>query len=259
MVRLPLYFIKQGLKESYKLFFFELARYNEFFVRMIPFRPMTADFNITDNCNSRCIACTCWKQKSHNELTTEEVNEILIQVKKIGIRSIGFAVGELLLRKDLPQLIKKTNDLNFDSICMVTNGLLSTLKRQIDDLKIGDKILFTCPLYGRDKLEAYVDADVYVLPSIYEIFGITVLEACACGTPVIITDRCGIADLVDGKIGYVVEYDRDQLQDAIVKTLSDGGLRRRFGEDRRRLVMEEFGWDKVVLDVEKIYLSVIER
>ena len=58
MVRLPPYFTKQGLKESYKIFFFELARYNEFFVRMIPFRPMTTDFNITDNCNSRCIACT---------------------------------------------------------------------------------------------------------------------------------------------------------------------------------------------------------
>ena len=129
MIRLPQFFSKQGLKESYKLFFFELARYNDFFVRMIPFRPMSADFNITDNCNSRCIACTCWKQKSHNELTTEEVNEILIQLKNIGIRRIGFAGGEPLLRKDLPQLIKNANDLNFDNIHMVTNGLLLTKEK----------------------------------------------------------------------------------------------------------------------------------
>ena len=139
------------------------------------------------------------------------------------------------------------------------DGFLSTLKRQIDDLKIGDKILFTGPLYGRDKLEAYVDADVYVLPSAYETFPVTVLEACVCGKPVIVTDRCGIADIIHDKVGCVVEYDKDQLRDAIIKVLSDGGLRRRFGEDGRRLVMEEFGWDKVVLDVEKIYLSVIER
>ena len=111
MVRLPPYFTKQGLKESY----------NEFFVRMIPFRPMTVDFNITDNCNSRCIVCTCRKQKSQNE--------ILIQLKKIGIRSTGFAPGEPLLRKDLPQLIKKANDLNFDNIHMVTNGLLLTKEK----------------------------------------------------------------------------------------------------------------------------------
>lgn len=129
MVRLPPYFTKQGLKESYMLFFFELAGYNEFFVRTIPFRLMTADFNITDNCNSRCIACTCWKQKSHNELATEEVNKILIQVKKIGIRSICFAGSEPLLRKDLPQLIKKANDLNFNNIRMVINGLLLTKEK----------------------------------------------------------------------------------------------------------------------------------
>jgi glycosyltransferase involved in cell wall biosynthesis len=133
------------------------------------------------------------------------------------------------------------------------DGFSSTLKRQIEDLNLGDKILFTGPLYERAKLKAYVDADVYVLPSVYEIFGITVLEACACGTPVIVTDRCGIADIVDDNVGYVVEYDKDQLQDAIFKVLSDEGLRERFGEEGRRLVMEKFGWDKIVRKVEEMY------
>ena len=137
------------------------------------------------------------------------------------------------------------------------DGFLSTLKRQIEDLKIGYRILFTGPLYERDKLKAYVDADVYVLPSVYEIFGITVLEACACGTPVIVTDRCGMADFVDGRVGYVVEYDKDQLRDAIIKVLSDDELRRRFGEGGKRLVREEFGWDGVVRKIERIYERTI--
>lgn len=84
------HFIKQGLKESYKLFFFELARRVRSF-NNIPVHPKDAVFSITDNCNSRCIMCTQWKQKSYNELTTEEVNEILVQLKKVGIRNIGFA------------------------------------------------------------------------------------------------------------------------------------------------------------------------
>ena len=154
-----------------------------------------------------------------------------------------------------------TNDL--DDVRLVIagpdDGFLSTLKKKIGNLKIDDKILFTGPLYERSKLGAYVDADVYVLPSVYEIFGIAVLEACACGTPVIVTDRCGIADVVDGKVGYVVEYDKDQLRDAIFEVLSDDGLRRRFGEEGRRLVREQFGWDKVVLGVERIYLNLIEQ
>ncbi|MFV9631153.1 MAG: glycosyltransferase [Methanosarcinales archaeon] len=138
-------------------------------------------------------------------------------------------------------------------------GFLSILKRQIEGLKIGNKILFTGPIYGRDKLEAYVDADVYVLPSVYEAFPTTVLEAWACGTPVIITDRCGIADIVDGRAGCVVEYDKDQMQNAIIKVLSDEELRRGFREEGRKLVKNEFGWEGVVLDIEKIYLGLIGR
>ena len=172
MVRLPLYFTKQGLKESYKLFFFELARYNEFFVRMIPFRPMTADFNITDNCNSRCIACTCWKQKSHNELTTEEVNEILIQLKKIGIRSIGFAGGEPLLRKDLPQLIKKANDLNFDNIRMVTNGLLLTKEKAESLIENGLRAI-SPPIYvtGKRGIKGSYKKSIKALKRLTELRG----------------------------------------------------------------------------------------
>ncbi len=139
------------------------------------------------------------------------------------------------------------------------DGFLSILKRQIEGLKIGNKILFTGPIYGRDKLEAYVDADVYVLPSVYETFPTTVLEAWACGTPVIITDRCGIADIVDGRAGCVVEYDKDQMRNAIIKILSDEELRRGFREEGRKLVKNEFGWEGVVLDIEKIYLSLIGR
>ena len=66
-------------------------------------------------------------------------------------------------------------------------GFLPLLKKLITDLDIEDKVLFTGPLYGQEKFSAYIDADVYVLPSVYEIFGITVLEACACGTPVIVS------------------------------------------------------------------------
>ena len=137
------------------------------------------------------------------------------------------------------------------------DGYLTSLKKLVADLEISDKVLFTGPLYGEEKLRAYVDADVYVLPSVYETFPVAVLEACACGVPVIVTDRCGIADFIDGNVGYVVEYDKNQLRDAITKVLSDEGLRRRFRGVGKRLVREKFSWDKVVLDIENIYLSLL--
>ena len=83
-------------------------------------------------------------------------------------------------------------------------------------MKISNRIYFTGPLYDKDKLEAYVDADVYVLPSIYEAFPNTVLEAWASGTPIIVTDKCGLADIVENAdAGYVIKYDKTQLAETI--------------------------------------------
>ena len=139
------------------------------------------------------------------------------------------------------------------------DGYLPSLRKLITELKLEEKVFLTGPLYGQEKLNAYVDADVYVLPSHYEIFGITIIEAMACGAPVVVTDRCGIADDIDGETGLVVPYDREQLQRALLKMLGDEKLRLQFGEKGKLLVREKFNWDKIVGRVEGIYQSVLTR
>ena len=160
-----------------------------------------------------------------------------------------------LLVKAFSDLIKESDDVRL-VIVGPDDGFLSTLKKQIEDLNISNRILFTGLLPEKDTFGAYVDADVYVLPSVYETFPVTVLEACACGTPVIVTDRCGIADIVNNNVGYVVEYNKDQLQDAIFKILTNVELRRYFGEGGKKLVREKFSWNIVVEHLEKIYDNV---
>ncbi|MFC1914421.1 glycosyltransferase [Chloroflexota bacterium] len=137
------------------------------------------------------------------------------------------------------------------------DGYLSALKKLTADLGIADRVLFTGPLYGQEKLKAYVDADVYVLPSVYEIFGITVLEACACGTPVIVTDCCGIAGAIDGQAGLVIPHDKDRLLDALQHLLNDDKLRQKFGERGKALVQEKFDWEKIAGQVERIYQDIL--
>ena len=136
-------------------------------------------------------------------------------------------------------------------------GYLPSLKKLVVDLEISDKVLFTGPLYGQEKLKAYVDADVYVLPSVYDIFGVTVLESCACGTPVIVTDRCGIADAIDGWAGFVVGYDREQLQQVLLHMLGNDKLRLQFGEKGKLLVREKFNWEKIAEQVERVYRGIL--
>lgn len=173
-------------------------------------------------------------------------------------------LGRIHRIKGLDLLIEAFGDLSkkYEDIKLVIagpdDGFLSTLKKQIADFKISDKILFTGPLYRNDKLKAYVDADVYVLPSSYEIFGITVLEACVCGTPVIVTDRCGIADLVNKKAGLVCSCNSGGLQRSITALIHDSKMSDRFSKDGKRLVSENFCMPKIAKQIEKLYAECIE-
>ena len=138
-------------------------------------------------------------------------------------------------------------------------GHLGKLKDMARNLNILDDMVFPGSLYGNDKMEAYVDADVFVLPSKdrYESFGNVVLEAMACGTPVIVTNNCGISEWITDDVGCVVECDKEQLHDAILKVLINDSLKRRFGEDGRKLVGNNFNWDKIVTAIERLYEEII--
>ena len=159
-----------------------------------------------------------------------------------------------LLARTFADLSKPLDDIKL-VIVGYDYGYLPALEKLVAELEINEKVLFTGPLYGQEKLEAYVDADVYVLPSFYEIFSITVLEACACGTPVIVTDRCGLADVINGQAGLVVPCDKEQLQYALLHLLGDDKLRRQFGEKGKSLVREKFNWEKIAEQVERVYLE----
>ena len=79
------------------------------------------------------------------------------------------------------------------------DGYREQLQACVRRLGLTAQVLFTGPLYGDAKWSAYRDADVFVLPSQNENFGNTAAEAVACGTPVLLTDRCGVASFVEGR------------------------------------------------------------
>ena len=126
-----------ALRDFYKPVLFTLAKRNESFLSMLPFCPASSQIIVTDNCNSRCITCSQWKNKSTNELTAEEIYDTLAQLRELGVIQVQFTGGEPLLRRDLPSLVERATKLGFQSIGILTNGLLLTGSRAKELLESG--------------------------------------------------------------------------------------------------------------------------
>ena len=105
-----------------------------------------------------------------------------------------------------------------------------------------ERILFCGPLFGSKKWSAYRDADVFVLPSQNENFGNTAAEAVIAGTPVIVTERCGIAPMLAGVAGIVAPHDSNWLTKAINDVLTMPSLRERLREGGKQ-VAAHLGWE----------------
>ena len=101
-------------------------------LRFVPVDPSSAYIMLTDNCNSRCVTCNVWKNSSVNELTTEEIKNLLHQLKEMGIKELVFVGGEPLLRSDIGEVIREASSLKFRAIIVVTNGLL--LEKKAEEL-----------------------------------------------------------------------------------------------------------------------------
>ena len=136
------------------------------------------------------------------------------------------------------------------------DGYLGKIETLSQRLGLGESVLFTGPLYDDAKWAAYCDADIFVLPSQHENFGNTAAEAIACGTPVIITDRCGIAPLVNGRAGIVIPHNVDDLTAAISRLLGDEILRGQYRAGSEE-VARGLSWDEPLTHIEDLYTELI--
>jgi len=118
---------------------------------------------------------------------------------------------------------------------------------------IGSRSQEVLPLY-------YSAAEVCVMPSLYESFGMVALEAMACGTPVIASRVGGLTYTVrDGETGFLVpERDPKALAARLEQLLTDDNLRRRMGE-RAVQVAAQYSWDVVAGAIEALYEELLQE
>jgi glycosyltransferase involved in cell wall biosynthesis len=132
------------------------------------------------------------------------------------------------------------------------------LDQMAAQLGVRTKVQFAGPVFGETKWAAYRDADVFVLPSQNENFGNTAAEAVAAGTPVIVTEQCGIAPLLADEAGLVVRHDAGALLEGLERILSDSELRARLAAGCAT-VTSRLGWEEPVREMEALYTTLASR
>ena len=141
-----------------------------------------------------------------------------------------------------------------DSDSTQEQGELARLKQLREELGIGDLVTFLGSKDQDTLVDYYCAAAMVVVPSHYESFGMVVLEAMACGTPVIASDVGGLSfSVADGFNGYLVpNKDPEALAYRLSLLLKYDGLRQQLGEQARHWA-ERYSWANVADEILDVY------
>jgi radical SAM superfamily enzyme YgiQ (UPF0313 family) len=171
-------------------------------------------------------------------------------------------VGTIEPRKNLPTLIDafsrqlQAGALSHQLVCVGPYGWMSRgLGERIETQGLDHAIRFTGYVPFEDLPALYSLAEMFVYPSMYEGFGLPVVEAMACGVPVITGTASALTEVGSHAVYHVDRLDADRLGEALIDLAKDGAKRARMsaaGVARAR----EFSWDRAARESLEIYESV---
>lgn len=176
-------------------------------------------------------------------------------------------VGRLAKNKGLeylmnaaPEILKEFPDTKFVLIGE-DEGMKDKLLALAKDLEVAGRIMFMGNLDDEEVSQAFLDCNLFVLPSEFEAFGIVLIEAMAAGKPVVATMVGGVPYVVkDGEMGVLVDYGNShQLAEAIKGLLGDGEKRTAMGLAGKEKVEKNYSVEKVVDRLEGVYREIMGR
>lgn len=124
-------------------------------------------------------------------------------------------------------------------------GARGDFQARVSGHGVTDRVHVVGPLYGRQKLAAFVDAACFCLPSRQEGFSVAIIEALACARPVVISQACHFPEVAQTGAGRIVTLDPAAVAAALEQTLADPAAARRAGDAGAGLVRERYTWDAV--------------
>jgi glycosyltransferase involved in cell wall biosynthesis len=187
---------------------------------------------------------------------------------RFGAGRVVLIVGHLSEVKGYPEFFRaaarvagRRSDVAFLALGEETAdaGYREHLVRLVDSLNLTQRVHFLG--WRADVAQVLQAADVMVLPSRAEGLPLAILEAMACGKPVVATRINGVPEaVIDGRTGILVESgDEEAIAGAILRLLDQPGLARTMGDEARRVVEQHFSIDRFVRQVEDLYDDILAR
>lgn len=183
-------------------------------------------------------------------------------------KNIILFVGGLIPRKGINYLIAAMKYVKSDSILLIVGGELqghpgvkNALEQQVKELGLEKRVLFSGKLNRQDLERAYLVADLFVLPSLSEVFGLVILEAMSYGKCVIASNVLGPSIIIqNNKDGILFEVGNSlELAEKIDYLLVNEGLRKKIGAAARKEIEKNYNWDAAFNKILEVYKMVIEK
>lgn len=199
----------------------------------------------------------------YKRLSQQQKDDALTSLKKLYNISQPYLLytGVHRYHKNLPRLIRAFDKVleKYQNLQLVITGkedpLYPEAKQEINRLHLQNKVIYTGLVSEDDLVALYNLSEAYVFPSLYEGFGLPILEAFACGTPVVASKVSSIPE-VAGK-GNAVFFDPENENDmayAIISLLADKKLQAEL-IDRGFERIKDFSWEKMAKEILSVYVA----
>ena len=182
--------------------------------------------------------------------------------KRLGIpagKKIVLCVCRLVEQKGIVFLLEAMHDVDAALVLLGRGPLETELASYAAAHRVSEK-LFPCTerISDSELVDLYRTADVFVLPSLYEPFGMVIVEAMACGKPVVGTGVGGIPEIIREDTNGLIVPPRNPraLANAINAIIENDAKARRFGLAGRKIVENEFTWQRTAHGYEEFYKRV---
>jgi len=198
-------------------------------------------------------------EKSDNDLNQFRRRFALPEEKIVlFVGRLVYEKGIHVLVNAVPKVLEKVNA----KFVIVGNGYMQqSLSEHIKNIGLAHKVMFTGFVDDKTLRNLQKCADVSVVPSLFEPFGIVALEAMAAKSPVVVSDTGGLSEIVEHEVTGIKVYPNnpDSLAWGITRVLLDNDLANNLRKNAYRKVVETYNWEKISQQTKKVYENVLSE